>query len=167
MTSVVVLDTSYLDELMSIPGKSDPIATAMIKEKFRQNFEAGSRFFVPFPVVLELANHISNVPDGNVRGKLSDDFSRTITLCVEDNGPWVVTLLNDNPVLEINDLMRLCNTFCDEFSMQQISITDTAVISEARRLKVQYRSYRFPVYIWTRDHGMKAHEPDTEIDAYI
>jgi hypothetical protein len=77
--TALVVDTSYLLELLKVPGRFDPAFSERVKQKFREAVAAGHRLYVPFPVIFELANHIALVRDGGgtqaARGLAGEDRS--------------------------------------------------------------------------------------------
>ncbi len=161
-TAVFVIDTSYLLELFSVPGYSTKKAVEEIKNRFEKAFENKSRLYVPLPCIYELANHIADVPDGEIRKKLAQIIYDTVQTSVETNNPWNIT-----PSTGLENLPDLLKKYTEEFVIQQISLTDTSVIQEAKRLKKKYSDSRYTVHIWTKDKTQKAFEPDIEINPFL
>ena len=64
---VYVIDTSYLLELFEVPGYSTEVAVAEIRKRVADAARSGARLYVTVPSVYELAKHISDVRDGNLR----------------------------------------------------------------------------------------------------
>ena len=160
--AVYVIDTSYLLELFKVPNYSNTSSITEIKNRFENEFESKSRFYVPLPCIFELGNHIADVNSCSVRKKLADSFYKTIKSCVEDSMPWIIT-----PSASIEELPQLCRKFSEEFVIQRVGLTDTAVINEANRLKEKYSSFNYTVHIWAKDSSLKAHEPDTEENPFM
>jgi len=63
-------------------------------------------------------------------------------------------------------LKTLLRVFSGEFAQQKIGLTDASIIAEARRLKSKYGK-EARVHIWTKDVRLKAHEPNSESDAFV
>jgi len=118
--------------------------------------------YVSTGVVYELANHIADVADGNSRHRLAAELSETVIQCIEEQQPWSIV-----PAAELQGLRSHCCVFADQFARQQIGLTDTTTIHEARRLKSKYNQPGQYVHIWTMHHRLKAHEPDREPDGFL
>ena len=161
-TTALVVDTSYLVELFKVPKLFDPSFADRVKQRFAEVINAGHRLYVPFPVVFEVANHIAGVPDGGSRKRLADLLASTVRSCVETANPWIITPASEDILYDLSELLRLCDVYAREMAVQSIGLSDTAIIEEARRLKEKYNQPGDRVHIWTRDHGLKAHEPDSE-----
>lgn len=162
MSIVYVLDTSYLDELFDIPGYSNPQAVVRVRELYEIAIQNGSTIFVTLPCIYELANHIASVDNGHRRQNLGANFFNTVSKSVTDSNPWTIT-----PATTIEVLPELCELFANEHVLNGIGLTDTSVIHEASRLKNKYSTFNdYIVHIWTKDNGLKAHEPDTEVNPF-
>ncbi|MBF0530219.1 MAG: hypothetical protein HQK55_13295 [Deltaproteobacteria bacterium] len=157
-TCLIVMDTSYLDELYAVPEKSSKAVNTEARKRFALAVRQKARFFVPLPCLFELANHIAHISDGNRRKNLADSLVKTIEQCVSNCEPWIIT-----PYDMIEALPKLCRAFADEYVAQGIGLTDTYIIQEARRLKRIYNKPPYRVHIWTKDHALKACEPDLEL----
>ena len=62
---VYVIDTSYLLELFAVPGCSTEEAVVEIRNRAARAARKGARLYVTIPSVYELAEHISDIRDGN------------------------------------------------------------------------------------------------------
>ncbi|MBN1210484.1 MAG: hypothetical protein JXB05_36865 [Myxococcaceae bacterium] len=89
--TALVIDTSYLCELLKVPGRFNPAFSEAVKQRFSESVAAGHRLYVPFPVVFELANHIALVSDGSERKRQADRLAATVRSCIEDATPWIIT----------------------------------------------------------------------------
>ncbi len=159
--AVLVIDTSYLLELYQVPGCFDKTAHAVIKARFKMAIEQKSERYVPFPVILEMANHIAHGRDGVARKKLAKLFVDHILQSFDKGQPFVIT-----PALDEESLKRLLQQFAAEFAHKRVGLTDTSIISEANRLKQKYGD-AYTVHIWTKDRGLKSYEPDHEPDPFV
>jgi predicted nucleic acid-binding protein len=161
MTALLV-DTSYLLELLKVPDRFDPEFAQRVKARFSGAVKAGHRLYVPFPVVFEVANHIAGVRDGGSRKRLAELLAKTVRSSVEFANPWIITPASEDILYDLSELLRLCDVYAREMAVQSIGLSDTAIIEEARRLKGKYNQPEDRVHIWTRDQALKAHEPDAE-----
>ena len=166
-TTALVIDTSYLLELLRVPGHFDPDFSGHVKQRFSQSVAANHRLYVPFAVVFELADHIAHVRDGSARKRLADFLAATVRSCIESATPWIITPASKDILYDLSELLRLCDVYAQELAIQGIGLSDTSVIEEARRLKQKYNQPDDQVYIWTRDQTLKSHEPDAEPEPLV
>jgi hypothetical protein len=166
-TTALVIDTSYLLELLKVPGHFDPDFAGHVKERFSQSVEANHRLYVPFAVVFELGDHIAQIRDGSVRKRLADFLAATVRSCIDSATPWIITPASKDILYDLSELLRLCDVYAQELAIQGIGLSDTSVIEEARRLKQKYNQPDDRVHIWTRDQTLKSHEPDAEPEPLV
>ena len=166
-TTALVIDTSYLLELLKVPGHFDPVFSDEVKQRFSQSVTAGHRLYVPFAIVFELANHIALVRDGGSRKRLADKLAATVRTCIENATPWIITPASEDILYDLSELLRLCDVYAQELAIQGIGLSDTSIIEEARRLKRKYNQPEDRVHIWTRDQALKSHEPDAEPEPLV
>ena len=163
VTPVYVIDTSYLCELFAVPHYSTKKDIVEVKRRFKEAIKAGRRLYVSLPAIFELAGHIADVPDGGLRRKLSEELRDTVVSSIRENFPW-----NLVPALEMNTVEELINGFVDHSREEGMSLVDTTLIGEAKRLRqTTYRGQAWRVHIWTKDQRLKAREPDGEPDAFL
>lgn len=163
VTPVYVIDTSYLCELFAVPHCSTKEAISTVRKRFKEAVEAGTILYVSLPAIFELAGHIADVPDGRERRRLSKELRDTVVSSIREGLPW--TLL---PPLDEGMVERLINGFVDYSREKGMSLVDTTLIGEAKRLRqTTYRDPTCRVHIWTKDQRLKAHEPDTEPNAFL
>ena len=165
--TALVVDTSYLLELLKVPDRFEPTVSAGVKQRFSAAIAADHRLYVPFAVVFELANHIALVRDGSARKRLADKLATTVRSCIENDTPWIITPASENILYDLSELLRLCDVYAQELAVQGIGLSDTSIIEEARRLKRKYNHPTDRVHIWTRDRKLKSHEPDTESEPLV
>ncbi len=161
-TTVFVIDTSYLLELFSVPGHSSSNAVKEIRIRFEKAIKNHSRLYVPLPCIYELANHIAHVDNGDMRKKIAGKIFETVKSSVEKRIPWNIT-----PSTGFENLPDLLKMYAEEFVIQHISLTDTSVVLEAKRLQKKYNDPQYFVHIWTKDKSLKAREPDNEINPFL
>lgn len=160
---VYVIDTSYLLELFAVPGDSTKEAIDEIRSRITAAAKSGARLYVTVPCIYELANHIADVSNGNARRSLAEKVRDTILSSLDDATPWTII-----PSQQLDTFKKLIVNFVDNHVIQQIGLSDSTLIDEARRLKdTTYRGPGWRVHIWTKDKNLKALEPDNEPDAYL
>ena len=163
-TTAFVIDTSYLLEFYRVPGFSTDAAVMEVRRRFKAAFSDGSRLFVPVGAVFEFANHVADLTDGGERKRLADDLYKVVASSILDGEPWIIV---PGPKYDSEFLSQLCSAFSTEFVQQRIGLTDTHIIDQARRLKQKYSGMPYRVHIWTKDHRLKAYEPDRENDPFL
>jgi hypothetical protein len=166
-TTALVIDTSYLLELLKVPEHFDPSFSEEVKKRFSRSVAAGHRLYVPFTIVFELANHIALVRDGGARKRLANLLAATVRSCIEKATPWIITPASQDILYDLSELVRLCDLYAEELAIQGIGLSDTSIIEEARRLKRKYNQSDARVHIWTKDKKLKSHEPDTEPEPLV
>ena len=163
VTPVYVVDTSYLCELFAVPHYSTEGAISEVRKRFASAVEAGTRLYVSLPAIFELAGHIADVSDGGLRRKLSKKLRDTVISSIREGQPW-----NLLPALDMSTVERLINGFVDHSREIGMSLVDTTLIDEAKRLRqTTYRGQAWRVHIWTKDQRLKAREPDNEPNAFL
>lgn len=88
MTTVTMLDTSVLCELLQVPGKHNAARSAEVAAEADARFNAGERFVLPITAVIETGNHIAQC-DGN-RYDVAGRLVRLLKLAMSGQSPWLV-----------------------------------------------------------------------------
>ena len=160
---VYLIDTSYLLELFAVPGCSTKAAVAEVKRRVSSAARNGARLYVPVPCIYELASHISDVADGNLRVSLAGKMRDSVLSSIDEGKPWTVV-----PAQEPDGLREAVVRFAANHVLEGIDLNDGILIDEALRLKQsRYGGPGWRVHIWTKDRKLKAREPDTEPDAFL
>lgn len=169
---LVVVDTSYLLELLQIPQCSDANAYEAVFQRFRQADGSRTQLYVPLSVLFELGNHIADVKDGQARHRLARQLVESVEIWLSGETPiTIVSSMDDARTVE--DFCAALNAMTAKFAElapDRHGLTNTAVVLEAQRLKQKYPGStlkQIHVHIWTRDQRLKALEPDTEPNAFV
>jgi hypothetical protein len=162
MTKAYVVDTSYLLELYRVPGFCSDKAVAEIVRRVGCAIEAHDTLHVPFGCILELGNHIADVPNGQARHELASRLETDIEGSVLSAVPWAIT-----PAPVDRELVALLSSFRSDFAFQGLGLVDSDIIGIARRLKSKYGTLGYSIHIWTKDQRLKAHEPDPEESPFV
>lgn len=167
-----VVDTSYLLELYRVDHCSEEQAHNQVMSKFAQAIDSGDRFYVPVPVLYELANHVADIKDSSNRKRLAERLSQDVNSALEESTPWTITHLTEK--LEISALMDVlrahADQFTEKFAVEKLGLTDTAVILETERLRKRYKSEslrKYHIHIWTRHKAIKSKEPGQEANQFV
>ncbi|MCY3761923.1 MAG: hypothetical protein OXH50_11795 [Gemmatimonadetes bacterium] len=160
---VYLIDTSYLLELFAVPGNSTEKAVAEVRKRISDAARNRARLYVAVPSIYQLASHISDVANGNLRVSLAEKVRDSVLSSLDEGMPWTVL-----PSREARWLRDAVTRFADTHVREGIDLTDGTLIDEALRLKqTTYRGPAWRVHIWTKDRKLKAREPDSEPDAFL
>ncbi len=162
MPTIYVVDTSYLVELYGVPKHSSAKAKATVRAKFAGAIDSDARVFVPFSCIIELGNAIAWIKDGGVRSSLAECLKNDVINSIQSSIPWTIT-----PPSTLNSFERIMNSWCDQYVVQNVGVSDTFVIEEATRLRNKHSGLGYRCHIWTKDRALKAREPDAEENPYI
>ena len=162
MTQVYVVDTGYMLELFGVPGWFDVSTKKEIARRFKEAFENSCRIYVPFPCICELGNLIAQVSDGEVRRNLALKLLKSVKSSLSEGVPWIIT-----PSEGVWDIEPICKAWANQHVARTLSLTDTVVVEEAKRLRRKYSGLGYKVHIWTKDAPVKALEPDKEEGAFL
>lgn len=162
MTTLYVVDTSYLLEYANCDDFCIPKAVKEVRKRFEREASRGARFFVPLPCIFELGNHIADVKHAKRRAELAGWLLKVVEGSLKNSRPWHITPA-DQPDKVLPALMEL---FVPLATKSSIGLVDTFTIAEANRLKKNYPLPKLKVHIWTNDYALKGQEPDKEHDPY-
>lgn len=149
MRSVCLIDSSVFCNLLGIPGRCSDADS--IRRQFREKVEADQSLLLPLATVLETGNHIAHIADGRVRRKTAERFVEQVRGALEGDAPWTLT-----PMPAAKHILDWIDQFPD-CAKREIGFGDLSILQELRRL--QQLSPSTPVYIWTLDHHLAAHNP--------
>lgn len=167
-----VIDTGCLLEFFKIDNRFSEDTSKRVKAKFKEAIEAGNTMYVPQPVLFECANHIAGIKNNANKKNIAERFVQSVQSSISDSNPWVIThpTHDDSIGNLITALNAALEKFNDDIQTNAFSLVDIVVINEAKRLQAAHPSNslkKYLVHIWTTEHAVKAHEPDTELNAFI
>ena len=159
MTTIYVVDTSYLLEFANCDGFCVPAAVKEVRRRFKKESDRGARFFVPLPCIFELGNHIAAVKHNARRAVLARWLVETVSTALADGAPFRITPAG-KPHEVLPELMK---RFAGLAAKRSVGLVDSFTITEAERLKCS----KLRIHIWTNDRALKDHEPDKEPNPYL
>jgi len=154
MSTVTLVDTSVLCELLQVPGKCDPTKTASVAAEMDRRAEAGERFVIPVTAVIETGNHIAQC-DGD-RYRVAGRLVRLLRLAIGGEAPWLI--------LETQLGAQFITSLCDgdstgmpleTLAAARVGAGDVAVLVE--RDQWLAASAFSIARVWTFDAGLAAH----------
>lgn len=142
MSSLVLVDTSVLLNVLDVPGRNEHRET--ILEEFQALILSGDSLFLPMAAVVETGNHIAQIKtSGQIRREVAERFVETVRAALRDEAPW-------KPMSFPGDAQLLA--WLDDFpehAMRQIGMGDLSIVKAWEQL-----CERFPmseVRVWTVD----------------
>ena len=152
LSSVAVLDTSWLLELYRVPGYFEESRTPEVLNETAGIVDAGLELFVTVPVLFEVASHITHVRDGNRRRALGKKLLQDIKNSFARGTPWTIVTVGRDILLRSEDVIQLANRFL-ESSGPNYSFADISIIDLTAKLRRPERTVR----ILTFDNQLKAY----------
>jgi len=87
MSSLVLVDTSVLLNVLDVPGRNEHRDTVL--DEFAILIENGDSLFIPMAAIFETGNHIAQIKDGGqTRREVAARFVETVKAALEDEAPW-------------------------------------------------------------------------------
>jgi hypothetical protein len=93
MSEIVLIDTSVYLNVLDVPGFNQE--REKIFAEFRQRIEHDAIFLLPLATIWETGNHISRLPNGNLRRKYAQIFVDQIGYAIEGKSPYRPTYFPD------------------------------------------------------------------------
>lgn len=152
-TTVTLIDTSVLCEMLQVPGKSDPARSAEVSAELNRRASEGERFVIPITAVIETGNHIAQ-GDGD-RYAAAGRFVRFLRLAISQTGPWLILETR----LGADFLTSLCagdstGETLESLAALRVGAGDIAILVERDQLLAT--TALSDVQVWTYDHGLAA-----------
>lgn len=118
---------------------------------------------MPLPCLIQTAHIIKGLQSAARRSDLARQILESLELSVDGRGPWVLTPAPNDELL--NQFRGAWQEFADEHN--DFELVDCFVALEADRLKRKFSGLHYSVHIWTKDHALKAREPDAEPNPFV
>ena len=141
LSSVAILDTSWLLELYRVPGYFEESRTHRVRNETAEVIGAGCELFVTVSVLFEVASHITHVRNGRRRRALSGKLLKDITSSHDRESPWTLVSGDRDVLLRSEDIIRLAQRFLQE-SGPNYSFADISIIDLAAELRRRERTVR-------------------------
>jgi hypothetical protein len=154
MSTVTLVDTSVLCEILQVPEKSDPAKASGLTAELDRRWKAGERLVIPLTAVIETGNHIAQARGD--RHEVARRFVALLRASVADESPWLVLQTS----LGAEFLESLCAGDSTGRSLEALASTgvgagDIAILVERDLLRVGSAVRR--VQLWTFDAALAAH----------
>ena len=157
MATVVFVDTSVLLNVLDVPGKNSDRTTVIAE--FKALVAASTTLDIPVAAVIEVGNHIAQLPSGADRRSRAAQFSLFLSRSLTGEAPWVVSGIPwDSPFLHrIVGGHEVLPTLVD-FCTAQVGGGDASILHElsSYRQRADLPS-ALPVRLWTLDAGLASY----------
>ena len=145
MSSIVLLDTSVLLNVLDVPGRNQQLDAILTELELL--IDSAAHLFIPMAAIIETGNHIAHMgDDGRVRRQVAERFVEVVRAALNDEAPWKpINFPSDSHVL----------TWLGEFpdsAMRKIGMGDLSIRKEWEQLHARYPMSR--VRVWTVDSDL-------------
>ena len=86
MSSIVLVDTSILLNVVDVPGLNQQRTDVLAA--FSERIDNGDHLFIPIAAIIETGNHISHLADGRLRRQAAERFVKEVRAALNDEAPW-------------------------------------------------------------------------------
>ena len=86
MSSIVIVDTSVLLNIMDVPDRNQHKDEVL--DRLGVLIEAGDHLFIPMAAIVEVGNHIAHVKNGALRRAAATRFVKEVRSALADEAPW-------------------------------------------------------------------------------
>ena len=148
MSDIVIVDTSILVNVLSVPSKSDQRDEVI--DALEQHVESGDILMLPAATVLETGNHIAQNGNGNQRRACADQLTEVVQKAAA-GVPWQLVPLPEDPARFASVVKDLPG-----YAMRGVGLGDLTIIHvwhDACRLFPRQR-----VTIWSLDSDLQGYD---------
>ena len=144
MTAIVIVDSSILLNILNVPGRNQHRAEVLFDLELM--IEAGDHLFIPMAAIVEVGNHIAQLPDGTLRRSSADRFVNELRKAVADDAPWKPINFPSN-----EEVLGWLDAFPDS-ATKGIGMGDLSIRKEWEACCGRYALSR--VRVWTLDNDL-------------
>jgi hypothetical protein len=156
MSSICLIDTSILLNLLNVPNRNE--SREIVRQDFATYVSAGCTFLLPMATILETGNHIAQNGDGNLRRKTAQRFVEAVQGTVSGTAPWQPIEFPN--IQEINIWLQkfpdLAGKNKNLSKSEGTSFGDLSIIQDFEKT-----CQRFPmseVFIWSLDQDLASYQ---------
>ena len=147
MSSIVLVDTSVLLNVLDVPGRNQNRVDVLAQ--LAQHIEQGDHMRLPMASILEAGNHIAHIGDGGMRRAAAETFVTQIRLALIGDAPWKPTSF---PTSEL--VLEWLSAFPDH-AMRGVGFGDLSIIKEWESISRQF--HMSSVSIWSLDGDLQGY----------
>jgi hypothetical protein len=148
MSTVVIVDTSVLMNVLDIPGFNQQ--RGHVFQEFGRLINQSVNLLLPTAAIFEAGNHIAHLADGGERRRWGVVFADAVRSAIDGEAPWTPT-----QGVELNSIREWMNEFPDS-AMRGAGMGDLSIVKEWHAACVRHRNYR--VRIWSLDGDLAGYD---------
>jgi predicted nucleic acid-binding protein len=141
MSSIVIVDTSVLLNILDVPGRNQDRDAVL--NRLGELIEGGDHLFIPMAAIVEVGNHIAHVANGAHRRAAAERFVLEVRKALSNEAPWKpINFPSNEEVLGWLDAFPASAT-------RGVGMGDLSIKEEWAALCV--RNAMSHVWVWTLD----------------
>lgn len=148
MSSIVLVDTSILLNVLDVEGRND--RRDEVFDELGVRIQAGDHLFIPLAAIIETGNHIAHVSNGAARRSAALRFVQAVQGALGSVAPWKPLNFPDHTALA-----AWLQAFPDSVT-RQIGMGDLSIQHEWKQLCTKFPMSR--VLIWSVDEDLRGYE---------
>jgi predicted nucleic acid-binding protein len=141
MSSIVIVDTSVLLNIMDVPGRNQ--RKDEVLDRLGVLIEAGDHLFIPMAAIVAVGNHIAQVKNGAHRRSAAERFVKEVRSALKDEAPWKPINFPSN-----QEVLSWLDAFPDS-ATQGIGMGDLSIKKEWEELCQRHTLSH--VWVWALD----------------
>ena len=144
MSSIVIVDTSVLLNIMDVPGRNQ--ARGEVLDRLGALIDAGDHLFIPMAAIVEVGNLIAQLKNGAMRRAAANRFVGEVRAALADEAPWKPINFPSN-----QEVLSWLDAF-PEAATQGLGIGDLSIKKEWEEQCRRHSLSR--VWVWTLDSDL-------------
>jgi len=148
LSSIVLVDTSILLNVLNVPGRNDQRDHVLAELAVLLDQQA--HLFLPSAAIVECGNHIAHIRNGVHRRAAAERYVEEMRRALTGNAPWQAMRFPSR-----EEVVEWLQSF-PESAMAGIGMGDHSIIHEWEGCCDRYPMSR--VRIWSLDHHLAGHD---------
>ena len=144
MSSIVIVDTSVLLNIMDVPDRNQQKHDVL--SQLEVLIEAGDHLFFPMAAIVEVGNHIAQVRNGAQRRAAAKRFVKEVHSALADEAPWKPINFPSN-----QEVLSWLDAF-PESATRGMGMGDLSIKKEWEELCRRHPMSQ--VWVWTLDEDL-------------
>jgi len=141
MSSIVIVDTSVLLNILDVPGRNQDREAVL--NRLSDLIDTGDHLFIPMAAIVEVGNHIAHVGNGAHRRAAAERFVLEVRRALSNEAPWKPINFPSN-----EEVLGWLEAFPDS-ATHGIDMGDLSIKKEWEELCRRHRMSR--VWVWALD----------------
>ena len=144
MSSIVVVDTSVLLNIIDVPDRNQ--RKEEVLDRLALLIEGGDHLFIPMAAIVEVGNHIAHVANGAQRRAAAERFVKEVRSALADEAPWKPVNFPSN-----QEVLGWLDAFPDS-ATKGVSLGDLSIRQEW--VSCCHRYALSHIWVWTLDSDL-------------